>query len=390
MAHPAAPGQLEQQVAALLADNARLSGELQLIREQNEAATKARGAVIRGGARLLIPMLDRNGVVRSFSSFVQILSGFAGPSAGWPQREEILDGGRNFAEACVRFAVRRRTSLLLFSLIATAIPVIQIYLVVQQNAIIQNQNEFFRIQVYDVVSRSMTEGNRNARLMTGALLANAEPEFLADVVAETFDPELVGVWGDQGKGASRRRLEDAAFRGYLAHAVGRSVERQLIAGEDLTPRTHEMVARVVQDAVDRVPQVIGIGGEPAPNEARSAELDEQVNNYLAQLGFVLRLHGQIARSADDSEAFFAAVRTLLQRLVKMRVAGNRFELAYRVALEEFLLDVGNETKLGAAMVAPTDPDAREAGRARGIEILRETLGQDALDWDALREQGTAR
>ena len=384
------PGYLEQQFAALQADNVRLTAELQALRDRADAAAQARAAVIRGGAKVLIPLLDRNGVVRAFSRAVQTTSAFAGPREQWPTRDKVLDDARELGEACVRFFVRRRLFVLLFSLVATSIPLIQVYLVVQQNEIIENQNEFFRIQVYDVVARSMTEGNRNARLMTGALLANADSEFLADVVDETFDPELAGVWRSDGEGAGQRRLEDAAFRGYLVHAVRRSVEQQLAAGasvNDLAPRTSAMVARVVEDAADRVPQVLALG---AQGQRKGDELDEQVDNYLAQVGEVLQMYGRFARTTGDAKVFNADLLTLLQRTVRIKVDGNRFEHAYRVALEGFLLDVGNAAKLGdPSTVTPHSDAERDALRARGIDALRDALGSDAVDWDALAAQGTA-
>ena len=385
---PAAP--LEHQIAALQQDNARLAAELEALRQRADASAQARSAVIRGGARVLIPILDRHGVVRAFSKLTQTLSAYGGPRENWPPREQVLDDARSLGEAGVRFVVRRRLFVLLFSLIATAIPVIQVYLVVQQNEIIENQNEFFRIQVYDVVSRSMTEGNRNARRMTGALLANAEPEFLADVVQETFDPELSGVWRSEGEGAAVRRLEDAAFRGYLAHAVRRSIANRLATGADwdeLSPRTESMVARVVEDAADRVPQVLALGADGART---GNELDEQVDFYFEQIGGVLELHGRIAKTTGQTEAFYAGVEKLLSRTGKMRLADNRFAVAYRVALESFLLDVGSGASLeDPPPSAPGDPAERDALRTKGIDALRDAIGGDALDWDVVAEQGTA-
>lgn len=381
---------LQQQIAALQQDNARLAAELEALRQRADASAQARAAVIRGGVRVLVPILDRYGVVRAFSKLVQTVSAFAGPREQWPTRDQVLDDARKFGETGVRFVVRRRMFVLLFSLIATAIPVIQVYLVVQQNEIIENQNEFFRIQVYDVVSRSMTEGNRNARRMTGALLANAEPEFLADVIHETFDPDLSGVWRSEGEGAAERRLEDAAFRGYLAHAVRRSVDNRIAAGadlDDLSPRTEAMVARVVEDAADRVPQVLALGAEGART---GNELDEQVDFYFEQVGGVLELYGRIARTTGEAEAFHADVEKLLSRTQKMRLEGNRFAVAYRVALESFLLDVGRGASLeDPPQSAPGETSERDALRTKGIDALRSAIGGDALDWDTVAEQGTA-
>jgi hypothetical protein len=165
--------QFQQQLQALYADNEALRAELQRIREREQATAELRANLLRGGGRLLVPLLDRAQVVRSFARLAETTSEFAGPIDRWPARERVLSDARTFMESCVRFAVRRRLFLLIFSLLASAIPIVQVWLVVQQNRIIGNQTEMFEVQVYDLVARSMTEGDRNARLMTGALLSRA-------------------------------------------------------------------------------------------------------------------------------------------------------------------------------------------------------------------------
>ena len=171
-------GQLQQQLHAVQVENEQLRQQLGQYAQQKQNRADRRNKVVRGGGRLLIPLLDRQKVVRSFGSLAETAADFSGPRDDWPARDRLLDDVRRFLEALVRFAVRRRMLLLVFSIIASMIPMIQIWLVVQQNEIIRNQNEFFEIQVYDIVARSMTQGDRNARLMTGALLSRAEPAFL--------------------------------------------------------------------------------------------------------------------------------------------------------------------------------------------------------------------
>ena len=177
----------EQQVQILLEENRALRDELARIEERAEAAKQAKARLMRGGLRVLLPLLDRQKVARNFAKLTGTVSDFAGPRSRWPSREQVLADAREFMTSCVRFVIRRRLFLLVFTLIAAAVPAFQLWLVVQQNDIIENQNKFFEIQVYDIVSRSMTEGDRNARQMTSALLANAELEFLQGVVEEAFD-----------------------------------------------------------------------------------------------------------------------------------------------------------------------------------------------------------
>ena len=377
--------QLQQQVQALYTDNEALRAELQRIRQQHEASAELRAALMRGGGRLLVPLLDRAHVVRSFARLAETTSEFAGPMDRWPARERILGDARTFMESCVRFAVRRRLFLLLFSLLASAIPIVQVWLVMQQNEIIGNQSEMFEVQVYDIVARSMTEGDRNARLMTGALLSRAEPEFLAGVVDEAFHPDLASVYRPEGVGAARR-LEDAAFRGHLVRAVVRGVEHRIDerSPKELWAVAHPMLQRILADAETRVDAVLRVGEGTEPIDADTAE---QVDGYLVQIAAAIRLYGRLARELDETDTFFADVKPWLTRTASAKLKGNRFEEAQRFALESVLLELALSPGLGDPV-----PDVRAAGDdpaatfATGLGVLREGLGDDAVDWERLKQE----
>src|SRR5262245_16728018 len=130
---------LQQQLYALQAENHALRQELARQAQAQQAAADRRAAVLRGGGRLLIPLLDRQKVVRSFGKLVETTGNFTGPREQWPTRDQVITDARSFLESLVRFAIRRRMLLLVFALFGAVIPAIQIWLVIQQNSIIDQQ-----------------------------------------------------------------------------------------------------------------------------------------------------------------------------------------------------------------------------------------------------------
>ncbi|MEO0323511.1 MAG: hypothetical protein AAF447_11185 [Myxococcota bacterium] len=378
--------EVERERDALRQELVALRAELAALRAERARPGRARKAAsLLRPWRLLIPLFDRHHVVRSFSSLMTTLSGYSEPQSDWPTRKAILADTRTFLEAVARFQVRRRTLVVIFSLLATAIPALQIWLVVQQNEIIENQNEYFEIQVYDLVARSMTEGDTNARLMTGALLANAQTDFLADIVEEAFDPSLFAQYR-AGEVDAPRRLADAGFRGHLVRAVSRSLER---GGpqEDLEPDAlfvagRPMVRRILEDAADRMPQVLRIGAGNAPAAAR-----EEVDHYLFQIGALLRAHGRVCRSAGEEDAFAEDLALLLPRLSQRRSLGESqtFATAYRTALQDVLFEVAQESEWGSGPVnlAGAEPDAV---LRRGLTRLQESDALAGVRWNNLEAQ----
>lgn len=379
---------LAMRVRELAKENQELRDRLESIERREEAASKARARLMRGGFRLMIPLLDRQRVVRSFGQLAETAGEFTGPASKWPPREKVLADAREFMESVVRFMIRRRLFLLFISLLAGAIPLLQVWLVFQQNEIIESQNDLFEIQVYDVVARSMTEGDRNARLVTGALLANAELSFLENVVEEAFDPGLAAVYRAEGVQAATRRLEDAAFRGHLVRSVARAVHRR--AGEPPDPLLAEVqptMRAVLRDAESRVPEVLRLG-RPPEADAIDGALAEQVDNYLAQIGALMQVYGRLARSAGEERAFYLELRPLLARIAGRRdIAESRFGPTLQTVMQDFLFEVATAPEIGAPPV-----DLASAGLSpaqavtRGLSRLREVLGESALPWQNLEEQ----
>lgn len=382
-------------VEALERENESLRARVDELNAREAKSAQARVALMRGGFRLLLPLFDRNKVVRAFGTLLETLSGFTGPRESWPTRDQVLGDARLFMEAVVRFLIRQRFFLVLFGLLGAAIPLVQVWLVIQQNEIINNQNKFFEIQVYDIVARSMTEGDRNARLMTGALLANADPEFLANVVRESFDPSLAGVYRAEGVNAKQRRLDDAAYRGHLIRAAVRSMTTpngKPSAGE-VYQRSKPMLQWIIADAAARMPEVLRLGRvnpEEEPSTDRSdGDRNEQVDHYLVQVGAAVREFARLGRANNDLPAFGAQVAPLFTRLAQRGSDPvNRFATVYRALLQDILFDLAVAAKPG-----DPPPSLQRAGGdlagalAKGAAELKRVAG-DGANWDNLVKQAS--
>lgn len=378
---------LQQQVQALSEENRALRAELAGIEERADKRAAVRAQVLRGGWRLFIPLIDRQRVVRSFAKLASTTSGFAGPMGSWPSKDQIIAETREFLESCVRFAIRRRTLFLIFSLVAATVPAIQLWLVIQQNEIIENQNEFFEIQVYDIVSRSMTEGDRNARQMTGALLARSKLEFLEGIIEEAFALQPAR-YTKEDVYAIKRRFEDAALRGHLIRAVVRGVEIRGREGEFTAEEIHRqarnMFRQILSDTEWRVPEVLQRGRQVEQNDD---ELYEQVDYYFSQVSSLLRTYARLARTASDQRSFFDDTRPLFRRLAGLRIeSGNRFAEVYRAVMEEFLFDLAVAPAFGAPAVVDLKKLSPEEALQQGMQRLRAGLGDDALNWAQFKQQ----
>lgn len=387
---------LHQQLYGLQAENHALRQELARLAQAQQAASERRAAVVRGGGRLLIPLLDRHKVVRSFGKLVETTGNFTGPREQWPTRDQVITDARVFLESMVRFAVRRRTLLLVFALLGSVVPAIQIWLVVQQNEIIDKQTQIVEeqrkhseIQVFDVVSRSMTEGDRNAKLMTGALLSRSDPAFLAGVIDEAFDPELAGVYRSDEMNAATRRLEDAAFRGHLIRAAVRGIHRRLVSAPEaevatVAEQSLPSLHRIMEDAILRVPEVLRLGD----GKATDGGLDEQVQGYLAQVGAAMRLYARLARAQGQTEMLHADLRRLLQRVGWSQLAESRFAAVQVNALRELFVELALEPAPRDALVADADAAGTtpKAACAQGLAALRAAVGEKGIEWDALTQQ----
>lgn len=392
MTETTGPAPLEQENRALREENRELRARLDAIDASKARAGEVRKKVFRGVLPLLVPLLDRQHVVRSFGQLVKTVSGFAGERSGWPSRDQVIDDARLFSEACVRFAIRRRTIMLLLGLAAGLVPAIQIWLVVQQNAIMDSQTELARIQIYDVIASSMTQGDRNSKLMTGALLANARLEFLGGVVEETFDPDLQNSYEEQSHIAGRRRIEDAAFRGYLLRALVRGVEHEHREGRgnrDLFLLARPMFKRVLADGAYRLPALLMSGRQA---EGFDDSLAEEADFYIVQTGSLLRTYARLAESAGRERVLAEDIGPFFKRLSERQPQPeSRFWLAYKTSMQDFLFDFGGAPDLDDPAVdvqsRRTTPDK---ALAAGLKRLRATLGEKAANWPSFERQVALR
>ncbi len=378
--------ELEEEVRKLRHENSLLRDRLEGIEERSEKADKARKRLLGGGFRILIPLLDRQRVVRNFGSLAQTLSAYSGAPSGWPSREEVLLSTREFLESVVRFMIRRRAFLMLFSLVATLIPAIQIWLVFQQNEIIKNQNEFAEVQVFDIVSRSMTEGDRNARIMTGALLANAELSFLSNVMEEAFDKNSFSLYRREGLDAAARRAKDTAFRGNLIRAAVRIAEKKLSQGEapdELLRQVRPMYRKILQESEYRLAEVIRTGRD---EEGLPGELLEDVDTYISQLGELLKVYGRLARTAGHEDEYYADILGLIARMSKLSSLNeSTFASTYRIVMQDFLFEVADNISLstGHFQLGSREPNAV---LKQGLGKLKKKYGDQAINFKQFQAQ----
>lgn len=380
----------EEELRRLRKENDLLRSRLEALEAGSEKASAAKKRLLRGGFRVLLPLLDRQRVVRSFSKLAESVSAYSGPPSAWPSRDEVLLSSREFMESLVRFMIRQRLVVVLFSLLATAIPAIQIWLVFQQNRIIENQNEFAEVQVFDVVSRSMTEGDRNARIITGALLANADLSFLRNVMAEAFHRNSSTLYRREGLDAKARRAKDTAFRGNLIRAAVRVADKRLVSGTspaELLNQLRPMYEQILQDSEYRLAEVIRTGrGETG----LSGELLEDVDMYIGQLGELLKVYGRLARTAGESERYYQDIRGVLVRMSKMSsVSESTFASTYRIVMQDFLFEVADSVTLESAPFQLRDREP-QAVLAQGVARLEQEYGKKALNWAQFRTQVSDR
>jgi hypothetical protein len=382
---------LEQQVDALARENQAMRAELARYQKRAEIAEKSRKRLMGFGWRVLVPLVDRQKVARSFTKLAGTVSDFAGPPEKWPTREQILLESRTFMTSCVRFVIRRRMFVLLFSLLATTVPAMQMWLVWQQNEIIGRTNNLFETQVNDIIATSLTEGkDPNARRVAGVLLGNLELKLMGDVIHEIFDPLASGMLESRGAGSVWQRLEDAAFRSHLIRAVTRAVGKGGDTDE-LYEHAQPMIRQILADTRRRLPLVL-LMNMPADGDRALAAKIAEARYYVYQVGRLLIEYERLARAADESKRYYRDIKPLMQELARRGdIARGEFALVYYTAMEELLINL--ELRLSLGTSAEQEEAAREqSGKApeelvrAGLGRLRASLGEDALDWDGFAKQ----
>jgi hypothetical protein len=373
-----------QQLHALQQENAQLRKELAKRQKADDRAAKRRQRVLKEGGKFLLPLMDRKRVVRTFLELFETVSRFSEPREEWPNKEEIIDSSRKFALASLRFAIRRRLLMFLISLFALAVPGLQIYLVFKQNQIIENQNKYFRAEVYDIVARSLTSGDLNSKTLTGALLAATDIELVSGIVKQVFDD--TGVQFLEEESNLTRHLRDAAVRGYLIFAVTRVVEEAKgYSAEELFAQTNESLRMVVNDAVHRVPEILRASDTATMDD----ELTEEVARYLFNIGRLMKKTWSLAIATDAEARFYATITPLIARTSRLRGINLEDKPFARVfftnALQELLVDLALEPEFGKPL--PPIPSDIEPVLEEGFKRLKRGVGEGrGVNWTALKRR----
>jgi len=374
-------------IQRLQQENAALRAELQAAAARQAATGQARRKALRIGWSLFFPLFDRKKIVRSGMQLFTTLSGYATQRDAWPTPEAVIEDGRAFALAMLRFSIRRRSLMLLLSLIAFVIPGIQIWLVYRQNEIIENQNKFFEIDVFDTTARGLTSGTASSRQMTSALLAKVDLDLLKGMVEGVFESDIGGAFTASDVDARARRMQGAAFRGYLIGAMSQQIRHR--AAETGLARLHDeafpMFAAVMGDARLRVAELLRIGRSAATADSALAE---EVSNYLVNLVQLMRTHYRLALSVGEEPRYFANLAPVLARAAGRRLGGepSPFEdVFFHGAMEELLLDLAQGVPFGE----PEPPIAADPGTIRrltqeGFQRLKDGVGDHArVNWSNL-------
>lgn len=385
--HSPAPAVQSLDIEQLRRENLALKAELKKLHEAEQRAKTRRLKVLKEGGRLFLPMFDRKRVVRNFVDLVETASGYAGPQESWPARDELLEKAKAFALSCMRFAIRRRMLMVMFSLVAFAVPAMQLYAMIQQNRIIENQNKYFNIQVYDTVARSITGGDLTAKQITTALLAREDFGLINGMIQQVFSSDAGGAFTAQDAAAVRPLvLRESAARGHLIAAMTASLERNATPAEAarLWDELKPTLAWVVYDAAYRVPLLLRTAADTT--ELEPAVVQECLR-YVFNVGALLRKTWAIAAHTHNEAAYFATVSPFVTRMGQSRgTSGDAFGTVLTSTAQEWLIDLVAPPVLGAADSAATqNPAEINSQLARGFELLRANVqAPPGFQWDNVK------
>ncbi|MEO1483061.1 MAG: hypothetical protein AAFU77_13225 [Myxococcota bacterium] len=368
-------------LAALKRENARLRAELEQLRAQEHAAAERRKAAIRTGGRLILPLMDRKRVVRNFVSLVEVSSTYTGPKEHWAQREEVVEAAKNFALSFMRFVIRRRMLVVIFSLLAFTVPALQVYVMIQQNDIIRNQNKYFNVQVYDIVGRALSSSDLPTKQITRALLAQNDFDLINSMVAEVLSENTDTFAGLSYSERRELLVQETGARAYLIGALGDAiVTHGYSLGLDTTwEKLRPSLAAVVNDGGFRIELLLRDIDDSSSGTV--AKVDSR--RYLFEFGIFLRQVWSLAVSTGETEEFFRSIAPAMNRLSRMRKAGSSsLANSLSTSLQEFLLDIGINRSFRHT---PELDDSRiEALVAEGFERLKAGVGNRArVNWDQL-------
>ncbi len=364
---------------ALRRENQQLRKEVERFRAAEAKSAERKKRIAKAAGSMILPIFDRQRVVRSFMALIETVAGFAGPRESWPTRDDVINDGKMFAVAFMRFVVKRRIFMLVFSLLAFSVPGLQLYVALKQNEIIENQNKYFDIQVYDTVTRAITSGDTTAKQITTALLAREDFDLLNGIISQVFTTEASGAFSSQDVGRSQPLfLRETAARGHLIAALTQAIERRgEHVGASKTWKELEPTLRAVMvDASYRVPQLLRI------NLGSDDQVNHEALRYVFNLGLLIRKAWACAVSASEDKRFFAAVSGYFNGAAQARAGGDaQFSTVFVSGTQEVLLDLAERPKLGDA--PKTTPDDKvPALLTKGFQILRQGIApKNGGAWD---------
>ena len=385
----------QDEIDALRQENAELRAELKSIRDADATKSKITKGALGGAAKLLVPALDRYRIVRSFEALTDTVTGYTGPRSQWPARSEVAERASEFAQACLRFAIRRRLFMGLISIVAFSVTFSQVVLVYQQNRIIDNQNKYLDIQVYDTIASSLTGRDATGRYITSALLAGVDFPLLNGMIRSVFATDHFG-----GSGGSLL-LRETAARGHLMAAFGKALDRRAdhrtdaggVIGKlsdalderqwkqavgELRETIGGTFGSIVADASMRVPRLLQYG------TMQKGELRDECENYFTHLNALLRRILAMHVVLEREDEFFATVAPLFRRVAEI---GNHDDLrsafvpTFRRNIHELLIDVYRKPAFGGPPLPPPDGAQVASDLAAGFKALSKAVDtHETVEW----------
>ena len=365
---------------SLRRENQALRREVERFKTAEAKATERKKRIAKAAGSMLLPVFDRQRVVRSFMALIETVAGFAGPREAWPTRDDVINDGKLFAVAFMRFVVKRRVFMFVFSLLAFSVPGLQLYVALKQNEIIENQNKYFDIQVYDTVTRAITSGDTTAKQITTALLAREDFDLLNGIIAQVFTTEASGAFSSQDVGRSQPLfLRETAARGHLLAALTQAIERrgEHVGAAKTWAELEPTLRAVMVDASYRVPQLLRISGV-----SDDGAINHEALRYVFNLGLLVRKAWACAVSASEDKRFFAAVSGYFNGAAQARAGGDtQFSTVFVSATQEVLLDLAERPELGAPPKSAPDDKVPQL-LSKGFLTLRQGVApKNGAAWD---------
>lgn len=373
---PADPDALRREVQAL-------RKEVERYRNAEAKSAERKKRIIKTAGSMILPVFDRQRVVRSFMALVETVAGFAGPRESWPTRDDVIADAKLFALAFMRFVVKRRIFMFAFSLLAFSVPGLQLYVALKQNEIIENQNKYFNIQVYDTVTRAITGGDTTAKQITTALLAREDFDLLNGIIGQVFATEASGAFTAQDATRSQPlMLREAAARGHLIAALVPAIDRRghEVGAKRVWVELEPTFKSVMADASYRVPQILRMSdGNDDPT------LTQETLRYVFNLGLVIRKTWSAAVSAGTEQRFYALSSPFFNAVMAARPRmESPFVTVFVSAMQEVLVDLAQRPELGDPPQVMGDDKIQQL-LGKGFQALRTGLqAKPSANWETFK------